>query len=277
MKSASIRKIHVLFLLLALAAFSVVTGEPAATPVPAGDGPPGSPPAAPAAAPTPPSVDRRPPDPGSAAPAPAADPELDALLEAVDRRAADVRDLRMRFEQDKFTPLLKKPMRSSGAILVMGGRTRWVTEAPHPSVMLIEGKTLRIYYPEQKLLEVYDVDRRLGELAASPLPRLPVLRKYFDIERVREPDAPSGAGGDPRPLALRLVPKADGLREHVAEVRVTLDPATGLARAVEMKDPDGDRTVLRFSRPEINRGLKDEFFELSVPEGTTVTRPLEKL
>ncbi len=216
-----------------------------------------------------------------------ADPDLRRRLEEIDARGGRIADLTAHFEQARHTPLLKKPLVSSGRVLVKGSRVRWTVEKPQPSVMVSSAKEIRIYYPQQKTVEVYDLDQRLGELAASPLPRLALLVKHFAIEALA-PGAPGAPGtlgaaeeGEPpaRPglVRLRLLPADAGLRSHVAEVDVDLDPDLALAVGVTMIDPDGDRTIMRFSDIQLNRGLPDSALELEVPQGTTVVRPLEKM
>src|SRR5688572_19689777 len=116
----------------------------------------------------------------SAAPAPASqpagDPALEAKLADIDARGAKIQDFTARFEQQKFTALLRKPLLSSGTIRTVGQFVRWDTEKPEPTVLYSDGKEIRMYYPNRKLLEVYPIDRRMADLVASPVPRLATLK-----------------------------------------------------------------------------------------------------
>ena len=82
-----------------------------------------------------------------------------------------IADLTADFEQQKFTAMLKKPLISSGAVAVRGSAMLWKTRKPEPSELQIDQKEVRIYYPAQETIEVYQVEQKLGQLAASPLPR----------------------------------------------------------------------------------------------------------
>jgi outer membrane lipoprotein carrier protein len=197
------------------------------------------------------------------------DPSLAAQLDDIDRRAGQARDLSGRFTQEKHTALLKKPLVSSGRIRMKGAVVRWDTESPEPTVLYSDGREIRMYYPRQATVEVYPIDRRLGDLAASPLPRLDILRRHFRIERA--PDAPR----DGKTVELKLTPTDESLAQHVDEVRVTLDVPSACVTRVEMLDADGDRTVIRFTDVRTNTGVKDGELELTVPAGTKVSRPLE--
>ena len=202
-------------------------------------------------------------------------PALRAKLDDIDRRAAAVSDLSGRFRQEKFTALLKKPLVSSGRVRTKGAVVRWDTETPEPAVLHADGREIRMYYPKQSVVEVYPIDRRLAELAASPLPRLAALRQHFSIEQLTSDQQPQAERDDPNRLALRLVPTDEFLGEHVDEVRVTLDVAAAGVVRVEMDDADGDRTVIRFLDVKTNTGIKPADLELVLPAGTKVSRPLE--
>lgn len=210
--------------------------------------------------------------------APGEDPVLRARLDEIDRRAGQIQDLEARFEQRKFTALLKKPLVSSGRVRLKGSVVRWDTEAPEPAVLHSDGREIRMFYPRQRVVEVYPIDKRITDLAASPLPRLAALREHFKIEGA-PPGAPGGGatgGGAGRDLVpIRLTPTDGFLKEHVDQVLVVLDAAAACVASVEVDDADGDRTVIRFDDVKLNAGLKDADVALAVPPGTKESRPLE--
>jgi outer membrane lipoprotein-sorting protein len=203
-----------------------------------------------------------------------ADPALWAKLTEIDARAAKVKSLSANFDQQKFTALLRKPLESSGTVRINGSVMRWDTKQPEPSVLLIDGKEAKVYYPNQKTLEIYPMDKRLADLAASPLPRLDVLKARFAFRQIdnSELDKSAPAG---RFIALELTPTDPALAEHVQRVRVLLDVAGAYIIKAEMTDSDGDRTALSFRDVQLNAAVGD--LALAVPPGTAVTRPLEGL
>jgi outer membrane lipoprotein carrier protein len=208
---------------------------------------------------------------------PAADPALEAKLADIDARAAKIEDFSGRFEQQKFTALLRKPLISNGTIRKVGPLIRWDTEKPEPSVLFSDGKEFRLYYPKQKLLEVYSLGQRMADLVASPIPRLQTLKGQFSIEPLdaatAKRDAPDLAG-QPDVVPVRLRPTEAFLKEHVREVRVLLDAKSARMLCVTTVDADGDRTVMRFTDVKINTGLKPADVQLNVPGDVKVSRPM---
>jgi len=231
--------------------------------------------------------------------------ELRELLAEIDRQAAGVKDIVARFEERKFTGLLKEPLVSQGEVRILGERSRWDTFEPRRTVMVIEPSTLRIYYPSRSVVEEYPLDERLAWAVVSPLPRLAALEGRFRIERVPLGDLGEGLADDGH-VRLRLTPTDSSLAEYVEHVDVVLAAhcvgADGLAegfsprgsaqaeacgsqpavRAVkgpyvaraEIVDADQDRTVMLFQAVQINTGVKAEEVELVVPPGTSRSRPL---
>jgi outer membrane lipoprotein-sorting protein len=195
---------------------------------------------------------------------------------AINAKSQAIQDLSAKFEQKKFTPLVKKPLVSTGEVHVKGPVMRWDTTAPAPTVMRVDEKEVRLYYPQQKVVEVYKVDQQLSSMAASPLPRLDVLTQHFTFEKLD--DKAMHLDGDPaNTLALRLTPTDAAMKEHVDEVRVLLDSEHGYILRFEMIDADGDRTVISFTGIQTNTKLPPSAVELTVPPDVKVSRPLEAI
>jgi outer membrane lipoprotein-sorting protein len=201
--------------------------------------------------------------------APTIEPKLLEQLVEIDKRASAVSDLSADFTQRKITPLLRKPLVSSGTLRIKGSAMFWDTKQPEPTRMRIDEKEVRLYYPKQETLEIYTLDQRLGSLAASPLPRLDVLRKHFAIERGEAKEAPM--------IELKLTPIEASLKQHVERVVVLLDARQGLIVKAEVTDADGDRTSMEFTNVKTNTKLGEDEVRLEIPENTKIVRPLEGL
>lgn len=251
--------LHVMSVLLV--AFSGASG--------AGKSPraPSAPPAAP--------VESAPPEaakPSAAAEEPR-DEELEKRLVAIDAAAAKVESLRGRFVQTKHTALLKKPLVSSGTFVVKGELARWETREPRPSVMAVDEGRLRLYFPEQKVVEVYELGEDVREFAGSPLPRLEKLRGSFRISRCREVE-PAKPEEGARMLGLELTPREGRMKEHVARIRVLIDTDVPAVSRMEIEDADGERTVIELLEVSANAAVKDADVEFSPPRGTREVYPL---
>lgn len=197
------------------------------------------------------------------------DKQLDDKLNRLDEQSQKIDDLTADFVESKFTVLLKKPLVSKGRVKVLGSRTRWDTTEPHATTLFTDDKRVALYFPSRKTVEVYRIDRRLRPLIVSPVPRLATLERHFHIEPL-ESDSPK-----PKFLLLRLTPKDEALTEFVEEVRIHFDLSVGLARRIEIIDPDGDRTVIEFADIRTNVGLRSKDVAWDFPPGTRILHPLD--
>jgi outer membrane lipoprotein-sorting protein len=201
------------------------------------------------------------------------DPELWRQLLDIDGRARAITHLACDFQQQKVTPLLKKPLVSRGIVRIVGSLMRQDTTDPHPSSMLMDAHQLRIYYPADKTLEIYDLSSQLGQLAASPLPRLSVLQQYFTFEKL--PISQLNPGGKESDfLALRLGPADASLSQYIKEVLVLLDRQHGYITKVQWTDADGEKTILDFSAVKTDGNFKPSDLDLALPRDVKTVHPL---
>lgn len=198
------------------------------------------------------------------APADAAD-RLGARLEQIQQAIGPLEDFQARFEKQKFTPLLKKPLVSRGRVLAREGAMRWDTLEPGVSHTLIRDGEVRILYPDDRRMEVYPLDERFQELVVTPMPELAALSERFEVEEA------AGDGGDG--LTLQLTPRAEAMRKHLTRLTVRIDAEAGHVEELRIDQPGDERTVYRFSDVKVNEGLADDAFELDVPAGTRIVAP----
>lgn len=196
-------------------------------------------------------------------------------LLAIDARSGQINALTADFVQEKRSPLLRKPLVSRGNVKARGGLTLWETIEPEPTKMSIDPQVLRMYYPKQKTIEEYPVQQQLGVMAASPLPRLQAIQKTFAM---KPDDGEALVDANARPAnarAVRMDPNDPEVRKYVDHIRVLLDADRGVVVAFEMVDPDGEQTIIRFSKIRTDVSLAEDSLRLDAPFGVKVVRPLE--
>jgi len=201
--------------------------------------------------------------------------KLQALLRQIDAEAAKIKDVSCQFEQHKHTPLLKKPLVSSGELRIVGPTMRWETLKPARSVMVVSARDLRLYYPDDRVVEIYDLDQKLQQLTASPIPRLGAMLKYFQIKPADTKDKEKTSTSDNDLLELTLIPHHPTLKQHIEHAQVLIDIKSAFSRQMHFVDVEGDRTVLYFRKMKFNTGMKASDLKLTVPGGTKISRPLK--
>ncbi len=198
---------------------------------------------------------------------------FETRLAAVDAKMAAVVDLRADFEQRKKTAMLKKPMLSQGVLLCKGEKVLWRTAAPRKSDLLVSEGKVTIYHPRDELAEIYPLGSGFKDAAGGPLPKLAKLRESFEFVQIDAAEMVIGASARDLQgrIAMKLIPKTEELKRHVAWVLVLIDESIPCADRVVIVDPEGDETELRFSAIRINTGLKDADLDLKLPQRTKIS------
>ena len=210
--------------------------------------------------------------------------EADAVLARIDAKAGEIHTLAADFEQRRYTPLLKEPLVSEGLVRVVPTMTRWDTHLPRASIMVSDATTLKIYDPEARILEIYEMEERLTGLMFSPMPRTSQLRRYFELEvmaaeRANPNEAEEESAGElpgESIYCIRLTPRQQW-SQHVQWAMAEIDADRGVLRRVAWADPDGDRTEIRFAQVKLNEALSPDGLALALPGDVKIVRPLEAL
>jgi outer membrane lipoprotein carrier protein len=187
-----------------------------------------------------------------------------AVAARVQQRYDAVRDLRARFVQRTTSVALgsapSAAMESRGEVLfAKPGRMRWSYEAPEPSLVVSDGKTVWIHDPAaQEAQELALGPEFLSGAAIQFLLGDGRLADEFEVQA-------RGCGSSE--VQLLLTPRRDSSYERL-ELRA--DAKTGEIRSTVVVDVLGNRTEVELSDLRANTRPADRLFRFEPPEGTRV-------
>lgn len=144
---------------------------------------------------------------------------------------------RVDFVEQHFLAVLKRPTESSGELRYDApDRLEKRTLQPHAETLLLAGGILTIERGHsRRVLDLHafpQVQPFVESIRATLAGDRGALERMFDIE----------FGGSVDRWAMSLVPLQDKVKESVAEVRI--DGARDQLLRVEIRQPDGDRSLL---------------------------------
>jgi outer membrane lipoprotein carrier protein len=181
----------------------------------------------------------------------------------VQARYEGVRDLRGRFRQTTWSVALGDAGGGEEArgevVFAKPGRMRWSYESPEPSLVVSDGRTLWIFDPTAREVQVLPVDQ--GFLSGAAIQFLLGQGRILDSFAVDSPDCKAD------PAHLVLVPREAATYERL-ELRV--DRASGEIRETEVLDLFGNRTRVAFDGVRTNTGPSSATFHFEPPPGTRV-------
>lgn len=131
---------------------------------------------------------------------------------------------------------------------------------PESSQMVFDGKTVLLYYKEEKLAERYS-------LRSNPMAERYLL---FSKDPFQEKLAEWRILEDRESfLAMEIIPKVkDPL---FVKTRLRVSKKDWMVIGMEMIEKNGDTTSIRYSNMKVNIGLTDSDFEIHLPKDVKIT------
>ncbi len=233
-------------------------------PPPATTAAPTTPPAVPAASPASPAVPATPATPAKA------DPRLDAVVDTMQRTYEGTKDFKGRFTQ-KFTyTMLRRTQESKGTVTFeKPGRMRWDYSAPDEKSFIVDGKSLWLVQPKDKVAFVNACFQQDGLTASVAfLWGEGKLREQFNISWF------DGQFGEKTDNHLLLIPKQNNT--VFARLILVVDPTTSRVKQSVVVDPAGNINQFLFSDLQFNTagkgGLDKKLFTYTPTGGINATR-----
>lgn len=192
-------------------------------------------------------------------------------------------DFQAEFSQEAYLSSLDQMQTASGTVMVKFAdgkvpvaRFRWEYLQPDPQLIVSDGKTVRVYIPEnrQMIESPMPADDRAGtDNPLAFLTDLGNLSRQFTIAWGEPRRSPEGH------YRLLLRPRQPSAYLEQLIIEVDGDAVAGKpgypVRAATLFGASDNRTTVRFSKPRINQGPDDALFRFKPPAGTEILRPGE--
>jgi outer membrane lipoprotein carrier protein len=207
----------------------------------------------------------------SSVPAAAPGPELRTVLERMQKRYDQAKDLRARFSQNYTRAVVGRATLSTGTLTFKKpGRMRWDYEKPEPRMFLSTGQVLWLYEPEEK--QAFKQDLKSSQLPAALafLMGKGKLTDEFEVAFSPEPtaEAKEKLPGRPGDIRLQLSPKQP--QSTYKSILFVVDPKEFLVRESVLVDAQGNANHFTFDNLEVNTKVADSLFKWSPPAGVRV-------
>lgn len=191
-------------------------------------------------------------------------PTARPLLDRLERAIGPVNDLEAQFTQVRHLALTDETVNATGRLRFLNAdKFRLDYSSPDPDILAIRADTLLVYFAALKQAQRYRLSddpttRNLFMLFSSEKGK---LEAAFDISL-----APASPEGE----SLRLQPLATQGHASVTEIRVFLDPKSGMPRRLFFREEGGDTVLFELKGVKTNRRLKPADFAVQLPKGTEV-------
>jgi len=147
--------------------------------------------------------------------------------------------------QLKTNKAFKQPQRSEGRFIVATPRRlRWEYDKPFRTALILSGDKVSMSYPDLNRKQTFDLNRDPTMKAV-----LDTILFFLEAkpERVSARFAVTLAGTEGDTVRLTLIPKAEKARAMLARILVDVDTGRGVLTRIQLIEPDGDASDIRFS------------------------------
>jgi outer membrane lipoprotein carrier protein len=206
-----------------------------------------------------------------AAPAPAAaaapaDARLDGVIDTIQKTYEGTTSFSGKFTQRFTYTMLRRTQESSGTVsFEKPGRMRWDYAAPSPKSFIVDGKSLWVVQPEDKVAFVNACFQQDGLTASVAfLWGEGKLREQFTISWF------DGTFGDKTDHHLLLLPRDNN--SIFARLILVVDPKTSRVKQSVVVDPAGNVNQFVFTDLVFNKGHKAGTFAYKPTGGINATR-----
>ena len=198
----------------------------------------------------------------------------DAVLQMMDKSAADFRSLTANVEHVKYTEVVKDTSTETGQIFVRRDQKMRIEFAkPDPRTILRLGDSLFIYTPKINRVEEYDLGKNRATvdqyLSLGFGTKSQLVRKNYDVALTGEEEI------DHRnTFLLELTPKSDDVRKQITKVRMWIDNSSWLPLQQQFFEAgSGDYLLIKYSNTMKNLKIPDSRFKQDWPKNAARVRP----
>ena len=197
-----------------------------------------------------------------------AEPLADVLAR-MDQSAAEFRSLSAQMKRVQFTAVLTETSEMDGVLRLRRakGGTEGVIEFQQPErrTVVIKGKSVQIYYPKAKTVEIYDASKYSSNMDQILLLGFGTssaeLKKSYDFK-----DGGAQKIGGVATTRLELTPKSAELQKLITKIELWIPEGQSNPIRAKFSEPSKNYELVDYSDIKVNPPLPESAFALTLPD-----------
>lgn len=186
---------------------------------------------------------------------------VDQVVQGMRESREKIKDFSADLHQEKKVSLLREKILSQGKIRFKYPDKVYIEFfPPESSRMAFDGKTLLLYYEEEKIAERYQIQDHPMAGKFLLFTRDPFQKELAEWKIIEDRESF---------LVMEIRPKEK--EALFAKTNLWISKKNWIVTGMEMVEKNGDTTRLRYSNIRVNAGLTDSDFAIQLPRGTKIT------
>jgi outer membrane lipoprotein-sorting protein len=188
------------------------------------------------------------------------------ILEQLRKAQESLEDFTADIKQIKSSPLFKEPVVSRGKMRLKQPNQLWVEMyPPYPNVTVLNKCVLLIYFPEERVVQRYQVAGNpvLAKWLLFFQNPIETMGKKIWLQEEKEDE-----------IVLVIDPAED--LAIFQEIRISIDTSNWMPKRLELMEKSGDRTIINYLNVRTNVGIPDSSFQLRLPPDVEIIEPMRR-
>lgn len=203
-------------------------------------------------------------------------PELERVLNQMDKTAASFRTTEASFVWDQYQKVVEETDTQKGKIYFRrsGDEIQMAADITEPDAkyVLFADSKVQFYQPRIDQVTVYNAGKNREELESFLVLGFGGgghdMLKSFDVKYLG-----SEKIGGSDVAKLDLLPKSEKVRHNVEHIVLWIDPARGVSIQQQLFQPGGDYRMAKYYDIQLNHRLPDNVFKLKTTSRTKTVSP----
>jgi outer membrane lipoprotein-sorting protein len=201
---------------------------------------------------------------------------LEAVLSAMDRAAANFKSTEADFSWDQYTKVVEETDNQSGRVYFRrsGKEIQMAADIvkPETKVVVYADGQVKMYQPKIDTLTLYNAGKNKSEMESFMVlgfgGRGHDLLPSYDVKYLGA-EAVDGVKTE----KLELIPKSQKTKNVFNRIVLWIDPARGLSLHQQLFTPSGDYRLAKYSNIKINQKISDDVFKVKTTSHTKTLTP----
>ncbi len=193
--------------------------------------------------------------------------EIDRHISKLEDRYGTMKDFHADFEQETHQGSIKLVQKAEGDVYFKkGGKMLWDYKTPETQKIILDGKNLWFYLPEENQVMKNNFSTVPTHIVVD------LFRGKIDIQQKFKVTFIQNVAKDGKSnIVIELIPII--YNPTLKKLTLWIDPKTYLILKSSLEDEFGNKTVLKFLKIEVDRGIDDSLFKFVPPPGVEIFEP----
>ena len=193
--------------------------------------------------------------------------EIDRCISKLEKKYEGMKDFHSLFTQKTMQGSINMTREAEGEVYFKkGGKMLWYYKSPEKQEIILDGQNLWVYLPEEKQVMKNNFNIIPSNIVVDLFRGKIDIQQKFKVTFIQHITDKSSSL-----IEIGMIPII--YNPTLKKLSLWIDPETYLIVKSSLEDEFGNRTIIEFSKIEVDRGIDDSIFKFTPPKGVEIFEP----